>query len=169
MPRAPRKNRNTSNEERQERLPARRIEDGFPREFLSRFFDDELWPEPLDLWRSSRMATILGKRLFPRVDVSETDTEVKVVADVPGIDPDNIDLDVKENRMILSGTSEREITSNERPYRYERSYGAFRREFMLPSKVEENKVKAVYKDGVLTVTIPKIEREKRKKIPIERD
>ncbi len=102
----------------------------------------------------------------PRVDVSETDTEVKVVANVPGINPEDINIDVQDNWMTISGKSEREVETDKstRPYRYERFFGEFRREFTLPDRVKEDQVKATCKDGVLTITLPKVEGEKRGKV-----
>ncbi|HET8575194.1 MAG TPA: Hsp20/alpha crystallin family protein [Candidatus Paceibacterota bacterium] len=134
---------------------------------LDRFFDDGF--EPLEFWRNPRgLAAQVSRSMMPRVDVSETDMEVKVVADVPGVDPDDIEIEVHENRMTISGSTEKEMHSDEKPYRYERSYGSFRREFTLPAKVEEEGIRATCKDGVLTIMLPKAEEEKKKKIRIER-
>ncbi len=140
------------------------------RDMFDRFLDDRTWMEPLDFFRPPRMLGRFDRSFFPRVDMSETSTEVKVVADVPGVDPDNIEIDVRDNRMRLSGKTERERESkdDEKPYRYERTYGSFQREFSLPAKVKEDQIKAFCKDGVLTVTLPKLEEEKRKKINIEK-
>jgi HSP20 family protein len=146
------------------------LEDRSPRDLFSRFFDDDTWLEPFGSFRIPRLLRRIDYRLFPRVDVSETDKEVKVVADVPGVDPENINIDVRDNRITISGRTEREMETDKsaKPYRYERSYGEFRREFVLPSYVKEDQVKATYKDGVLTVTLPKVEGEKRNKIKIEK-
>jgi HSP20 family protein len=150
---------------RTKRYPVRRT-DAPIRDMFDRFFDDRSWLEPLP-----RMLSRLDRSFFPRVDVSETDNEVKVVADVPGVDPENLEIEVRENRVRISGTSEREQESgkDERPYRYERSYGSFQREFALPSEVEEENVKARYKEGVLTIILPKTQSARRKKIAIERE
>jgi HSP20 family protein len=100
--------------------------------------------------------------------VSETDTLVKVVADVPGVDPDDLDVEVEGTVMTIRGKTQREMGEGERPYRYERTYGEFMREFTLPSEVNKEEVKAVYKNGLLTVTLPKTESSRRGKIQIER-
>lgn len=146
-------------EEEKDKAPAR-WEDS-ARDFFSRVFDED-WLEPFG-WRQRR------GRLFPRVDVSETEDEVKVVADMPGIDLEDVEIDIRENRMRISGRTERERGSDERPFRFERSHGEFRREFLLPARVQEGAAKAIYKDGVLTITIPKAEDERRSKIKIERE
>lgn len=139
------------------------------RDVFDRMLDERMWLEPLEFLRAPRLLSRFDKVFFPRIDVSETDTEVKVVADVPGIDSDDIDIDVRDNRMIISGEIEQETDSPSRkPYSYERTHGSFRREFVLPARVKEDQVKAVCKDGMLTVTMQKIEQEKRKRIPIEK-
>lgn len=139
------------------------------RDVFERMLDERMWLEPLEFLRAPRLLSRFDRVFFPRIDVSETDTEVKVVADVPGIDPDDIDIDVRDNRMSISGKTERESDSeNRKPFTYERTYGSFRREFNLPARVKEDHIKAVCKDGILTVTMLKVEEEKRKKIPIEK-
>jgi HSP20 family protein len=135
------------------------------RDIFDRFFDERT--------RLDSLPRILGRfdrAFFPRMDITETDTEVKAVADMPGVDPENIGIDVWEDRMRITGKSEREYESegSERPYQYERTYGAFRREITLPAHIKEDAVKAAYKDGVLTVVMPKVEEERRKKVAIEK-
>ena len=135
------------------------------RDVFDRFIDDRPWLEPFP-----RMLGRFDRAFFPRVDVSETPREIKVVADIPGVDPDNLEIDVHDNRLRISGKTEKEYESkdNERPYRYERTYGSFQREFTLPARVSEESVRAACKDGVLTITMQKAEEEKKRKIAIER-
>lgn len=136
---------------------------------LDRFFDDRLWLESMDIFRNvPRVFSQIGRGIFPKVDVTQTDKEIKVTADVPGINPDDIEIDVRDNWMTISGKSEREVKSDEKPYRYERSYGEFRREFSLPGRVREDEIKAISKDGVLTITLLKDGDEKKKKVVIEK-
>jgi HSP20 family protein len=147
-----------------EARPVRRGEVPF-RDTLDRFFDEELW-DPAQFFRGSRLRSF--GRVFPRIDVRETDTMVKVVADVPGVNPDNISIDVIGNRMTISGIMNEENSQGEKSFRNERIYGEFRREFTLPARVKEQEIKAVHKEGILTITMPKRDEEIRKKIPIER-
>jgi HSP20 family protein len=147
-------------------LPVNR-DDRFPHDVFGRFFDDDFWTEPLALFRAPQRAQLFGSQ-FPRVDVSETEKEVKVVADIPGVDPDEVDIQVEGKRIKISGRMEREERSDETPYRFERSYGEFQRMFTLPSHVKEEDVKAVTKDGVLTITLPKSEKKLENKIKIEK-
>lgn len=149
------------------RTPARSGESSL-RELFNKFLEEDFFGEPFDFTRNTRLASLFNRQFIPRVDVSETGSQVKVVADVPGVDPDDIDIDVQNNRMILSGSTERESSPDERPYRYERTYGEFRREFILPTEVKKEDIKAVYKDGVLTITVPKAQGSVKEKIQIER-
>jgi HSP20 family protein len=108
--------------------------------------------------------------MFPKVDVSETEDEIKVVANVPGIDPDNINIEVGDDYLSLSGTIDKEgMDQNDEAmiYRYEREYGEFRREFSLPARVNKDKIVAKAKNGVLSITLPKSEEEKKQKVKVE--
>lgn len=138
------------------------------RDVFDRVFDERTWLEPLEFMRAPRLLSRFDRVFFPRIDISETDTEVKVVADVPGIDPDNLDIEVHGDRMLIRGQTERERKDTEEPYSYERRFGAFRREFTLPSRINEDQVHAVCKNGMLTVTMQKEEKETHKKISIEK-
>ncbi len=161
-----------NNEEKREQENTRpaarggRIEETV-RDSVDRFFDDDSIWDPMQFFRNPRFGGF-GRRLFPQVDVRETDTSVRVVADVPGVDPENINVDVIGNRMTITGHVERGSLQDEKSYRNERLYGEFRREFTLPARVKEQEIKAVHKDGVLTITMPKRDEEIRKRIPIER-
>ncbi len=136
---------------------------------LNRFLDQDFWIEPFDIFRRTpRLWSKMGLGAFPRIDISETVDEVKVAMEIPGVDPENIDVEVKGDWMRVRGRTERKIESKEKPYRYERTYGQFSREFTLPARVRDDQAKAVYKDGVLSITLPKIEEDKRKKISIEK-
>lgn len=129
------------------------------REVMNRFFDENFWaPLTSFEWGVS----------FPRVDVSETSTSVKVKADIPGIDPKNVDIDVRDDRLTISGRSEEEKEEKDESfYRVERSYGEFNRIISLPARVDPASVKATAKNGVLHITIKKAKPVERKKVKIE--
>jgi len=94
----------------------------------------------------------------PTVDISEQDDAYEVKADLPGVAKDDIKLKIANNVLSLTGErkSEREDGKQGDTYhRFERSYGSFTRSFSLPSAVDEGKVTANFKDGVLTVKLPK--------------
>jgi HSP20 family protein len=105
----------------------------------------------------------------PRIDVTETDKAVKVCADIPGVEPRDIDVSVENGLLRIRGEKKSEREGNEKgSYRMERHYGSFERSISLPVEVDENKAKAEFTNGVLRLTLPKKPgaESKRKKIPI---
>ncbi len=101
----------------------------------------------------------------PAVDIVEEEKFFSVSMDVPGLKKENIDLEVKENRLFVSG--ERKINvDQERLLRSERRYGKFSRIFTLPQDVNTDAIEARFEEGVLTVTLPKVEKVQPKKINI---
>lgn len=141
-----------------------------PFSLIDRFFDDAFDPFNVltpSLFRSRSMSAV--NSMFPRVDVYETDNEIKVVANVPGIEPENINVEVGDDYLSLSGRIEKEYKDEKRGkvYRYEREFGEFRREFSLPSRVNKDGIKATAKNGVLSITLPKSEAERKTKVQVE--
>lgn len=107
---------------------------------------------------------------MPRVDVTETDKEIRVTAELPGMEEKDVEVSLSENVLTLSGEKKQEKEEKEKNfYRLERSFGKFQRKVALPAEVETDKVEAVFKKGVLTVKLPKTEksREEVKKITIK--
>lgn len=104
----------------------------------------------------------------PAVDVYETNTNIVLKAELPGIEQKDIMLEVKDNILVIKGERrfERDV-KEENYYQVERSYGTFQRTFPLPSNVDQDNVKAKFKEGVLEVVIPKISHEDRKVIKVE--
>jgi len=104
----------------------------------------------------------------PRVDVVENDKEVRVSAELPGMDENEIEVSLANDVLTISGEKKEEAEHRGRDYYHmERSYGAFRRSIPLPSEVEADKAEATFKRGVLTVVLPKTEQARaRKRIPI---
>lgn len=106
-------------------------------------------------------------RGVPAVDVAETEDEITVKADLPGVKPEEVDVLLEENTLILKGERKHEHEEKKDNYRrVERSYGSFRRVIPLSAGVKSEAIKAQYKDGVLTITIPKDEAAKPKRIEI---
>jgi len=104
----------------------------------------------------------------PRVDVNETDNEIIIDVELPGIDKKDVKVEIKDNVLSISGERmKEEKTENAECYRTERHYGKFERTFGLPDTVEADKVSAKYKDGVLALTLPKTEKAKPKEIAVE--
>ena len=104
----------------------------------------------------------------PPVDIYETDDAIVLKAELPGIDPKDVEVRVEDNTLYLKGERKYEKEVKEQNYhRIERSYGSFARSFSLPSSINAEKVKAEYKDGLLTLTMPKREEAKPKTIKID--
>jgi len=104
----------------------------------------------------------------PTMDLKETDSEIRASIELPGLDKDDIKVSVKGDLLMVSGEKKNEVTDTKESYhRIERSYGFFKRVVTLPTEVEPNKVKADYKDGVLNITMPKVETKKTKEIPVQ--
>ena len=128
------------------------------RDFLSSFFEDFGMP--------SLFTEETGFR--PAFDVSETENELIVRAEIPGMEKKDIDIHLTDGVLTIKGEKRHEKEDKEENYhRIERSYGAFSRTIRLPFDVETDKVDATYKDGVLKVMLPKSETAKLKKIEVK--
>jgi HSP20 family protein len=121
-----------------------------------------LYPE-LDRWfnamtRDMKLDRLGGENamLAPDVDVSETDKAFEITADLPGIDEKDVEVSVADGVLSLKGERRREKeTKDKKMHRVERSYGSFERAMSLPAGVDEKRISAEFKKGVLTVTLPK--------------
>jgi HSP20 family protein len=103
----------------------------------------------------------------PDVDIKETEKEVIVRADLPGIKMEDIDVSVDENQLVIKGERKIEKEEKEKDYiRVERSYGSFYRSFDVGVPIKAEEVKASYADGVLEITIPKAEVKQPKKVEV---
>ena len=127
----------------------------------SHLFDDPFF-------RIGRMADDSDLGMWtPAVDLYEKDDHYMIKAELPGVNKDNIKIDLKDRLLTLSGerTHNNEV-KEENYYRRERSYGKFQRAFTLPADVDSDKIKAEYKDGVLQIKVPKPEEKKAKQVTI---
>ncbi len=104
----------------------------------------------------------------PAVDIYETEHNLVLKAELPGVDPKDVEARVEDGTLYLKGERkfEKEV-KEENFHRVERSYGSFVRSFTLPGSVDAEKVSAEYKDGILTLTMPKKEEAKPKTIKIQ--
>ena len=104
----------------------------------------------------------------PRVDIKETKDEFIVSAEVPGMDKKNLHVSYKDGLLTIEGERKQEKEEKDvNYYRVERHYGKFCRTFQIPGEVNEKKINAEYKDGILTVHLPKTEKAKAKEIEIK--
>ena len=108
----------------------------------------------------------------PRLDVTETDKELRIKAELPGIDEKDVEVGVTHDTLTIRGEKKEEQEENNGTYyRMERSFGSFSRSIPLPREVDQEKVSATFKRGILTITLPKSVRaeERSKKIPVRTD
>jgi HSP20 family protein len=104
----------------------------------------------------------------PPVDIYETDENIVLQAELPGIERKDITLEVKDDILTLKGDRKFEKEAKQENYhRVERSYGSFQRSFTLPSNIKRDKVEAEFKDGILEVTLLKVEEAKPRQIKVE--
>lgn len=108
-----------------------------------------------------------GASWAPRVDLSETEDAYLVHVDVPGMQKEDLNIDVHEGRLTISGERNAEQQDDGHKYvRVERSYGRFYRSFTLPQTVKEDEIEATYENGVLSVRVPKAEETKPRRIEV---
>jgi HSP20 family protein len=104
----------------------------------------------------------------PLVDIHETKDSFLLMAELPGVKQEDVEVSVEGDTLTLKGERKREAEVKEDQYhRIERSYGRFERSILLPSVVDPNRVKATYRDGVLEIQLPKKEEAKPKAVKIE--
>jgi HSP20 family protein len=128
---------------------------------------DRLWGRFIRDWPAPIRREGAGQWL-PTVDVSETPKEVVVEAEIPGMDPKDIDISLQGSKLTLRGQRKQEKKEEGKNYhRVERTYGTFSRTIQLPAEVDASKVNATYKNGVLRVNMPKSKEETVKKIEVK--
>jgi len=126
---------------------------------------DRLFEDPFSLLAPS---TSFFQNWTPSVDIFEDKERYIVKAELPGMKREDIDVALDGNTLTLSGERKQEEEKREgESYRSERYFGRFQRSITLPTEVQANKIEAAYKDGVLTVTVPKSEEAKPKQIPVK--
>jgi HSP20 family protein len=104
----------------------------------------------------------------PELDMAETSENIIIKVEIPGLDPKDIDISISGDTLTLKGEKKEEKKENDRYYhRVERRYGVFTRSVVLPESVDTENVKAECKNGILEVTLPKVEKAKPKKIAVK--
>ena len=103
----------------------------------------------------------------PAVDIFERGDDLVIRTEIPGVEKGDIDIDVENTKLTIRGERKRDKEFDEKnAYRMERVYGRFARSFNLPRTVDSSRISAIYKDGVLELTLPKAEEAKPKRIEI---
>jgi HSP20 family protein len=131
----------------------------FPREPFFKLFETLLGNEPGE--------EIASRTWQPPVDIQETEDAYRLIAELPGLTKDDVAITMENNVLRLSGERKFERDAKKDTFqRIERTYGSFTRSFALPSQVDAEGVTATFADGVLTLTVPKAEQAKPRKIAI---
>lgn len=127
---------------------------------------DRLWDSFLE-GRPMRRGEDSGEWL-PSLDVSETKNDLVIKAELPGMDPSDIDISLNNGFLLIRGEKKQEKEEKDENYHLlERSYGSFTRSVRLPREVQSDKITASFKNGVLRITLPKAEEAKKKEIKIK--
>jgi len=124
-------------------------------DLLGQFFGESnlLWPE---------------RTYWPAINIADQEDAVVITAEVPGCKPNDIEISVHGNTMSLSGEKKEQTEEkNKNYYHMESRYGSFRREIILPAEINADKIHARCQEGVLTITLPKAEKAKAKKIEVQ--
>jgi HSP20 family protein len=121
---------------------------------MNRLFD-EFFERPFGLSPFFGESTFM-EDFAPRMDISETEKDITISAELPGLEPDEINIAIERNTLTISGEKQAEKEDKgKRYYRVERSYGNFHRSIPLPDEVDEDQIDATFKRGVLKVKLPK--------------
>jgi HSP20 family protein len=130
------------------------------RDELNSFFE-------LPFWSGSPRTGQLFSGWSPALDLYQSHDNVIVMVELPGTRKEDIEISLRDGTLTIGGERKQENTSNgEKAARTERYFGRFRRSIALPTRVDANKVSATYRDGILTVTLPKAEEVKPKQIQV---
>ena len=113
-------------------------------------------------------ASLLTSDFLPKTDFVETENQFEVTVDLPGLKPEEVNVELKNGELWISGKREEEKEEKGKTYhRVERHHGEFRRVMSMPSTINEEQVEAKFEDGVLKVTVPKTEQAKPKHIEVK--
>jgi HSP20 family protein len=127
---------------------------------INRTFDNFFGRTEREDWTESRWA--------PAIDISENKDDLMVNVEVPGMKKEDIKVTLQDGILTVKGERKQEKEEKDKSFhRVERSYGSFCRSFTLPTTVQGDKIKANYKDGVLMISLPKVEEVKPKEISID--
>jgi HSP20 family protein len=145
------------------RRPLNTAADLFHSRGLGRLLDEAFqgWPFGAD-------SGTVTSAWFPPSDIFEDDKAVKIVAEIPGVRSEEVKITLENNLLTIRGEKRQEAEErNERVHRYERSYGSFERTFALPRTVDSDQIQASHENGVLTITLPKVEQARPREIPVQ--
>ena len=125
-------------------------------DLINRFFGNE------------RLLPDFGRTFTPAIDMTDTDEAFVMEAEIPGIDPKDLDISLTGDVLTIKGEKKEEKEDKKKGvHRVERTFGNFSRSFQLPCEVQEDKIEAKFENGVVKLTLPKAEAAKKKSINIE--
>lgn len=129
---------------------------------------DRVFNEMLrDAWGTPASESVASRTWTPAVDIKEGDEFLTLTAELPGFDKNQVEITLENNVLTLAGERKFEQESKGEAYhRIERSYGSFSRSFTLPATVKTDKVDAKFENGLLSISLPKVEESKPRKIAI---
>lgn len=105
---------------------------------------------------------------MPPVDVIEERETIRLVAELPGVKPEDVKISIENNVLTLQGEKKKEEErEDDKAYRFERTYGMFERSFTLPATIDADKIVAKYESGLLTILLPKVEAAKPRQITVK--
>lgn len=148
-------------EPRRELEPVRSL-----RQEVDRLFEDFFrgWPKP---WSSGWFAPAEGA-FTPSIDLRETEKDFILTAEVPGLQKEDVDVNIMEQSVTIRGERKQEKETKEQDYHYrETSFGSFQRVVPLPAPIKADEARAKLKDGVLTLTLPKAEPSKPRGVKVK--
>ena len=139
------------------------------RDEVDRMFDLLFPARPLAGWRGGVFDDgTYGSFWTPAVDIAEHEDAYVVEAELPGLTKDDVKISIDGDVLTIKGERKQEQTKNGKNYhRTERTYGSFMRSFTLPSSVKTDKIEANYKNGILTINLPKAEEAKPKAVEVK--
>jgi HSP20 family protein len=145
----------------------RREKESFPTLFRSRLFRE--FDDLVDLFfRKEPFLSESMQTFHPDIDISETDENFIVKGEIPGIEPENLDVSLSGQVLTIKGEKKEEKEDKQEGiHTKERRFGSFSRSFSIPCEIQEGKIEAHFENGVLTLTLPKAEVAKKKPIQIE--
>jgi HSP20 family protein len=131
---------------------------------VDRLFDDFARGWPTAGWPTMDRAP----QLMPSMDVAETDKEIEITAELPGMEQKDVELNLADNILTIKGEKKSEKEEKDKNYRtYERSHGSFSRTVELPAGIDPDEIKASLSNGVLKVTVPKPAPAQAKKVEVK--
>ena len=129
---------------------------------------DQLQREMNRLFDTTSKGHVFSSPSYPAINIWTNDDGQMISAEMPGIHPDDIDIDVTGDALSISGVRKPDEVAKEAHYhRHERNYGSFSRTVQLPFMVDTSKVEASFKNGILLISLPRAEADKPKKITIK--